>query len=310
MGVFRRLAACCAATLAVLLIAVPQFASAQATRTWVSGVGDDANPCSRTAPCKTFAGAISKTAINGEINCIDPGGFGTVTITKSIIIDCTGVLAGVLNSGTNGVVINASGAQVTLRHLDIQGAGSGLAGVRILAAAAVHIDRVTIRGETNSGIEVATSANTQVAVSNSLIRDNTQHGILLAPTGGAASVSVSFTTLTANGSTGIRVSDNGFAAVSDSVLSGNGTNGVTAFSAGGAPARITLDRVMCTSNTMGGVMAYGSGAAIWLSNVFLSNNNYGFNPPGAGGAYYSFGNNRSVGNITDNGLPTSTIGQI
>jgi len=37
-----------------------------------SGVGDDANPCSRTAPCKTFAGAISKTAAAGEINCLDP----------------------------------------------------------------------------------------------------------------------------------------------------------------------------------------------------------------------------------------------
>ena len=91
------------------LLAVPQLASAQATRTWVSGVGDDANPCSRTAPCKTFAGAISKTATNGEINCIDPGGFGAVTITKSIQIDCRGVLAGVLVSGTNGIIVNATG---------------------------------------------------------------------------------------------------------------------------------------------------------------------------------------------------------
>ena len=77
-------------------------AQAQATRTWVSGVGDDANPCSRTAPCKTFAGAISKTAAAGEINCIDPGGFGAVTITKSITIDCSEVFASVLVSGTNG----------------------------------------------------------------------------------------------------------------------------------------------------------------------------------------------------------------
>src|ERR1044072_1969684 len=79
------------------------LANAQATRTWVSGVGDDANPCSRTAPCKTFAGAISKTAAGGEINCLDPAGFGAVTITKSITIDCTGTLGGVLASSTNGV---------------------------------------------------------------------------------------------------------------------------------------------------------------------------------------------------------------
>jgi hypothetical protein len=74
------------AMIAFFLIADPAYA--QASRTWVSGVGDDANPCSRTAPCKTFAGAISKTAVNGEINCLDPGGFGAVTITKSITIDC------------------------------------------------------------------------------------------------------------------------------------------------------------------------------------------------------------------------------
>src|SRR5438477_3797204 len=53
---------------------IPHFAFAQATRTWVSGVGDDVNPCSRTAPCKTFAGAISKTAGGGEIDVLDPGG--------------------------------------------------------------------------------------------------------------------------------------------------------------------------------------------------------------------------------------------
>src|SRR5205807_5391143 len=72
--------------IAAFMLAVASMAQAQATRTWVSGVGDDVNPCSRTAPCKTFAGAISKTAIGGEINCIDSGGFGSVTITKAITI--------------------------------------------------------------------------------------------------------------------------------------------------------------------------------------------------------------------------------
>src|SRR5690349_12599617 len=91
--------------LVALLYAAP--AQAQASRTWVSGVGNDANPCSRTAPCKTFAGAISKTAANGEINCLDPGGFGVVTITKAITIACDGVTAGVLASLTNGIIVNA-----------------------------------------------------------------------------------------------------------------------------------------------------------------------------------------------------------
>src|SRR5437762_9919114 len=113
---------------AAILYATP--AQAQATRTWVSGVGDDANPCSRTAPCKTFAGAISKTAVGGEIDALDPGGFGTLTITKSITIDGTGTFASILAASTIGFIINipsgtADAARaVRLRGLSINGAGS------------------------------------------------------------------------------------------------------------------------------------------------------------------------------------------
>jgi len=110
-------------------------AHAQASRTWVSGVGDDANPCSRTAPCKTFAGAISKTAAGGEINCLDPGGFGAVTITKSITIDCHEIFGSVLVSGTNGINIisdNAAAPVVRLRNLNVTGiTGAGLNGISI-----------------------------------------------------------------------------------------------------------------------------------------------------------------------------------
>src|SRR5678816_997792 len=91
---------------ALLFMVVATPVNAQATRTWVSGVGDDANPCSRTAPCKTFAGAISKTATNGEINCLDSAGFGAVTITKSITIDCHTEHGGILSLNVNGVIIN------------------------------------------------------------------------------------------------------------------------------------------------------------------------------------------------------------
>src|SRR5438093_5866225 len=93
-----------------LVFVFASLAQAQATRTWVSGVGDDANPCSRTAPCKTFAGAISKTAAGGEINVLDPGGFGAVTITKSITIRSDHVEAGVLVSGTNAIIVNVPNA--------------------------------------------------------------------------------------------------------------------------------------------------------------------------------------------------------
>src|SRR5258707_881900 len=110
-------------------------AYAQATRTWVSGVGDDANPCSRTAPCKTFAGAISKTAANGEIDCLDPGGFGQVTITKSITIDCDGTFGSILAAGTTGIIVNDSATgtpntiRVVIRALSINGAGTGVTGI-------------------------------------------------------------------------------------------------------------------------------------------------------------------------------------
>src|ERR671939_1663914 len=104
------------ASLALLLCA--NIAQAQATRTWVSGVGDDANPCSRTAPCKTFAGAISKTADGGEIDCIDPGGFGAVTITKSVTIDGGGTFASILAAGTNGVNVNDSNSGAPNTKID------------------------------------------------------------------------------------------------------------------------------------------------------------------------------------------------
>src|ERR1044071_9394785 len=125
--------------IATLMFAFASIAQAQATRTWVSGVGDDANPCSRTAPCKTFAGAISKTAVNGEIDVLDPGGFGTVTITKGITIDgTTGAGFGsILASGTNGINVNigapvaADLQNVVIRNLYINGTGgSGAAGNR------------------------------------------------------------------------------------------------------------------------------------------------------------------------------------
>src|SRR2546429_8853557 len=116
--------------LGLIALAIPASASAQATRTWVSGVGDDANPCSRTAPCKTFPGAISKTAAGGEINCLDPGGFGAVTITKSIAIKCHYTEGGILVANTNAITGNDSTTatpgtiKVTLRGLDIKGGGT------------------------------------------------------------------------------------------------------------------------------------------------------------------------------------------
>src|SRR2546423_5030398 len=140
----RRRLAKLAPALALIALALPASASAQASRTWVAGGGDEVNTCSRTAPCKTFAGAISKTAASGEINCLDPGGFGAVTITKSITITCYYTEGGVLVSGTNAIVVNAAATdKVVLRGLDINGLGpgvnAGLNGVRVLQAKTVKV---------------------------------------------------------------------------------------------------------------------------------------------------------------------------
>lgn len=151
-----------------VLITFAGAASAQATRTWVSGVGDDANPCSRTAPCKTFAGAISKTAAGGEINAIDPGGFGGVTITKSITIRAYNVEAGVLVSGTNGINVNVAATdRVILEGLDIEGLGTSPNGVNIVGGGIVIIRGSSIRRFTGDCVRLAATAGARVSIENS-----------------------------------------------------------------------------------------------------------------------------------------------
>lgn len=270
---------------------------AQATRTWVSGVGDDANPCSRTAPCKTFAGAISKTAANGEINCIDSGGFGAVTIVKSITIDCGAALGGVLNSGTNGVIINAGvNDKVTLRNLVIHGAGTGLNGVHILNASLVVLSNITIAAQAGAGINFQPATISNLIVEQALVRNNGTHGIYFKPNLGiSAKLHASNTSLIGNASAGLRVDDGGVAFISDSVAQANGTNGVLAYASGAASTKIMMERVVSTGNISNGVMANGANASVAMSNVTVAGNGVGVYSL-SGGALLSYGNNGSFGN--------------
>ena len=154
---------------------------AQATRTWVSGVGDDVNPCSRTAPCKTFAGAISKTAAGGEINVIDPAGYGGVTITKSITINGGGSFASVLVSGTNGIIVNVGASDVvTIRNVSINGLGTGLSGIKMLGSGSLFVENVDIHQFADKGIDFQPTGIAQLFVTNTGIR-NTGGGILVKP---------------------------------------------------------------------------------------------------------------------------------
>jgi hypothetical protein len=158
--------------LAVLALGFTSMANAQATRTWVSGVGDDANPCSRTAPCKTFAGAISKTAQFGEIDCLDPGGFGQVTITKAITIDCDSGPGGILVGAGSGVIINTGTGPVILRSVNINCDNiAGTNGVNIIQSPTVHLLDMNIWGCTSNGVTVGASTNVNLTIKDSQIHD-------------------------------------------------------------------------------------------------------------------------------------------
>jgi hypothetical protein len=197
----------------------------------VSGVGDDANPCSRTAPCKTFAGAISKTAAGGEISVLDPGGYGAVTITKSITISGVGTQASILGALTNGVIINATASDViTLRHLQINGAGTGLKGINFLVGGVLVVEDVRVFGF-QTGIETAAGNTGNTMISNATFHNNSQFGVHAK--GGTLTIENSL--LTANGvavqataPATVRLSNNGIY----NNLTGFGCGGGTLASAG------------------------------------------------------------------------------
>jgi hypothetical protein len=211
-----------------LLAAAP--AQAQATRTWISGIGDDANPCSRTSPCRTFAGAITKTTARGEINCLDPGAFGAVTITKSITIACDLGTAGVLAAGSNGIIINGAATDVVvLRGLDINGHGSGLNGISIRAAGTVYIENLMIYDFTVSGISDARAGPAKLFIQNTIVRNNSGPGIVVAPAAGGTIVAVVTNVKSLGNAMGVqaRAGSSVFLANNDILFNDTGVSGVT-----------------------------------------------------------------------------------
>lgn len=297
--------------IAILTLCFASMAQAQATRTWVSGVGDDANPCSRTAPCKTFAGAISKTATGGEISVLDPGGFGAVTITKSITINGEGTLAGILAAGTTGVIINPpSTSTVVLRNLSIVGAGTGFDGIRILNGAKIIVEKVSINGFINQGIDITPSTAglaQQVIVNDTQIRLNTQQGIQVLPSGTATvQLMVTNSTISGNGASGVDVAgNNNSATITNTVISNN---------APGLQLQATTSEMFaesCTiSNNTTGIQSGVGGIAtpvVRVSNCTISNNGTGVNF--SNGTVVGLTNNMVFGNTAGNALSSSVVGQ-
>jgi hypothetical protein len=244
-------------------------ASAQATRTWVSGVGDDVNPCSRTAPCKTFAGAISKTAAGGEINCIDPGGFGAVTIIKSMTISCEGLTAGIVFNAGNGINFNGGATDyLFLKGLDIEGliktgTSSSIAGVSFNSGQLLHIEDCVIRDSGTAGVLIkSTTAGNTFVVSKTTVFNN-GNGVV----GGGISIQPTVTTQ----------------GTINRVVANRNSFGVNANGTLGGNYNIIVRDTVVNSNTQAGISA-SSGAtvtAVQVMGLTAINNNTGIQATGA-----------------------------
>ncbi|HVR81226.1 MAG TPA: hypothetical protein VHF02_03955 [Luteimonas sp.] len=299
----------------LLLLLASGSAFAQATRTWVSGVGDDVNPCSRTAPCKTWAGAISKTIAGGIINCIDPGGFGTVTITKSMTISCKHVEGSALASSTNGIIINGAGIDVVLRGLDIDGGAPispGLNGIRFLQGASLIVEDCVIRDfnavtPNGNGIIVNNSALVaEIHISNSNITGNGNGtggaGIQVAPTGtGGAKVTIKDSVFS-NNTVGVRADSAATTGaidvtVTDTTAAGAPYHGFVALG-GAGPVRMMLNQVVSTNNLGEGVRSVGANAVVRIGSSVVTGNGTGL-VVSSSGQIQSYGNNQINGNTVD-----------
>ena len=234
-------------------------ASAQATRTWVSGVGNDADPCSRTAPCKTFAGAISKTAPGGEINCLDPGGFGGVTINKSLSIICQYAEGGVLSAGAgvSGIIVNAGvNDHVYLRGIDLHGAGTATNGVRFVAGNSLTIEDCVIRSynaASGQGVSFQPTGTSRLVISNSTISNNgtgaTGGGVLISPTGvGVATATLDHVRVNNNAGAGILINGSSTVMIANSTVGYNANFGIR--TASGSPT-VRVGTSVITGNGTG-----------------------------------------------------------
>ncbi len=295
--------------LAVFTVALTAPAQAQATRTFISGVGNDADPCSRTAPCRTWAGALIKTAINGEINALDPGGFGTLNITKSITIDGGNIgQASTLASGTTGMIINIAPGNVNdphrtvrLRNLSINGTGpsgavgtrTGIDGVRILQATSVFMDNVVIQDFSQEGVEVAADAEVVLTMDNVQIRNCNGTGIKLNSTAGAAFIFASLNNVRVQGcNVGLDGQTRTRPTIRDSVFTRNTTGVKTT----GSTSIINIENSLLSFAQTVALQA-STGSTIRVSSSTIMQNVTGLNANG--GQIVSLEDNNLFGNGTD-----------
>jgi hypothetical protein len=287
----------CRAMLAsTFVLVLSSTALAQATRTWVSGTGNDVNPCSRTAPCKTFAGAYLKTAAGGIISVLDPGGYGGLTIGKSLTVDGGGIEGSGLVGTSPGITVNGAGIDVTIRNISLYGVTSATYGIRVLAASKVTVENVTIQSF-NTGIDV--NAVTQVNVKNTLISRSVNYGVYFRQGKGSFD-NVHFEN---SGIDGLRVGSGGVVTVRNSVVAGSGNIAFSATEA--STAKLMVEDCTVTNNAWG--IGASMGAAVWVSATTVTHQTtQGLWTDGGTATLVSFGNNRLANNLTP-GAFTSTI---
>jgi hypothetical protein len=293
------------------LLSVP--GNAQTARTWVSGVGSDSGTCSRSAPCMTFTYALSQTSAGGEINCLDPGGFGAVTITMALTINCEGTLGSVLVSGTNGIVVQAgTGDIVTLKGLEFEGLGTGLNAVRFLSGKELHMHKFQIRHFTNSGIDIEPSNSTRVLLADGYISDcgtGTGFAAILVRQNSGANASVSINRVQmednlngvfADGSGGGGIAH---VQVRDSVVSASLNNGITISSTGPSFTADVVNTIISYNINIGAAVS-GAAASLKLGGNTITSNVNGVS--NSGGTLQSFMNNQITDNIND-GTPITAV---
>jgi hypothetical protein len=299
---------------AMCLALAPVAANAQTSRTWVSGLGNDGNTCSRSSPCLTFAGAIAQTTAGGEINCLDPGGFGAVTINKAITINCEQTLGSVLVSGTNGIVVQAGPTDVvTLKGLEFEGLNAGLNAVRFLSGKELHMHKFQIRNFTNSGIDIEPSNSTRVFLADGYISDCGVGGsgfaaiLVKANSGANTSVSINHVQMEDN-LNGVFADGSGGGGVAhvqvrDSVVSASSNNGISISSAGPAATADVVNSIM-SYNISAAAIVSGAAATLKLGGNVITNNVTG--AASSGGTLQSFKNNMIIDNGSD-GTPITAV---
>ena len=289
-----------AMTIVAIVMLASSRSSAATNRTWVAPSGDDNNACSNANPCKTFTGALAKTNAGGEIVVKESGGFGAVTINKSITIDGAGKYAGIqTSSGANyGVVIQAGNTDViVLRGLTIKGLGVGAIGI-VADGGVLHVENCAISDFTAFGIWGVASMT--LFVHDTVISECGLDAIIM---DGGGSAVIEHSRLVDSGN-GISLSAGGLVTVRSTVASGNRTFGFSTF--GGT---LNLENCVASSNGTGVIAELDGGSGptiVVISNSVVTNNQTGLlqtcaNAGCSAGTsvIYSRGNNTVTGNNTD-----------